>query len=127
MAISGILLSSVRDGIAWARLLCPLWLDSGMAVWPFIRVASRGMVTCTHLACCQGEIPKGYVIHHVSGIAQPPGAEYTVIKLGYRSVCHPEAIPALMNFDYISLSVHLRYLDLRGKRRQRLPSMFDDT
>lgn len=125
MAISGILFGNVREAIAWARLSCPMWTSGGIAVWPFIRVAARGMVTCTHLACCQGEVPEGSVIRHLPGIAATPGHDYLAIKFHMRSEETPDVPDNLLNFDYLRISVHLRFLDLRGRRKRKEPSLFD--
>lgn len=126
MAISGLLFSDIAAAVAWGRMISPFWLADGTAVWPFIRVAARGMVTVTHLATCQGQLPRGNVIHHLSGQHPWPVPEHVAIKFSmqYREA---DTLPVnLLKFSYIGISVHLRYLDLRGKRKKKQPSLFDD-
>lgn len=125
MAISGILLPDVKYAMTWAKLTCPLWTTTGFPVWPFIRVALRGMVTCTHLACCQGMVLEGTVIRYRPESIAKPGPEYTAIKFRMRPEASVDVPEGLLKFDYIALSLHTRFLDLRGKRKPRMPSLFD--
>jgi hypothetical protein len=126
MVHGGLLFHDVPSAVVWAKSICPLWMVDGTVVWPFIRVASRGMVTCTHLACCQGQVPQGTVLHYHSHCVQKPGPEHTIVKFGCRS-SGPFNIPLkLLEFSYIDLSVHLRFKDFRGRRKPRQPSLFDD-
>lgn len=126
MEISGLLFPDVKQAVAWGRMVCPLWLADGAPVWPFIRVAARGMVTCTGLFCHQGLVPQHFVIHYLARSTAIPSPEYSIIKFHN----HPRAIldvPShLSDFDYISIPVHKRFKDFRGKLKPRMPSLFDD-
>lgn len=118
------LFPDVRSAMDWASSAMPMWTRGEHAVWPFIRVSRRGMVTIIGMYTHQGLLPRHLPVICRAGIGTSPSVSAIAHRFGHQC-WEAELIPeTIQHLRYVAIPLHMRFADFRDRRTHYQPRLF---